>query len=60
MSLVGPLVNPNKLEDRFDRISQHTRIFRHPVLIALALLLGAATAAAAKLGYVALLARALA
>ncbi len=22
MSLVGPLVNPNKLEDRFDRIAQ--------------------------------------
>ncbi len=32
MSLVGPLVNPNKFEDRFERVSIYTRIFRHPVL----------------------------
>ncbi len=60
MSLVGPLVNPNKLEDHFDRISLHTRIFRHPVLAALALVLAAAAAAGVKLGYFALLARAFA
>jgi hypothetical protein len=53
-SLVGPLVNPNKLEDHFDRISLRTRIFRHPVLGTLILLLAAGAAIAVKLGYFAI------
>jgi len=60
MSLVGPLVNPNKIEDHFDRISLYTRIFRHPVIGAVVALLAVAGTVAVKLGYVAMLARALA
>jgi len=46
-SLVGPLVNPNTLEDHFDRIAQRRSPFRHPLLLLLlaASLLGGAAAA---------------
>jgi len=47
MSFVGPLVNANGHEDRFDRTSTHTRVFRHPILTALLLLALAAGAAIA-------------
>lgn len=53
-SIVGPLVNPNKLEDHFDRTSLRTRIFRHPALGTLILLLAAGAAVAVKLGYIAI------
>jgi hypothetical protein len=46
-SLVGPLVNPNKLEDHFDRIVLPRSPFRHPVLLLLAAtVLGGAVLAA--------------
>ncbi|MEI9992283.1 MAG: hypothetical protein WDM86_19875 [Rhizomicrobium sp.] len=46
-SLVGPLVNPNTLEDHFDRIAQRRSPFRHPVLLLLlAAFIASATAAA--------------
>ncbi|MEJ0025156.1 MAG: hypothetical protein WDN01_03920 [Rhizomicrobium sp.] len=46
-SLVGPLVNPNTLEDHFDRIAQRRSPFRHPVLLLLlAASIASATAAA--------------
>jgi hypothetical protein len=51
-SLVGPLVKPNAFENHFDRLSLYNRVFRHPVLIALAVTLAAAAAAAVKLGYI--------
>jgi hypothetical protein len=37
-SLVGPLVTPNGLEDRFDRVGLVYHTTRHPVLRALAVL----------------------
>ena len=47
MSLNGPLVNPNGFEDRFDRISLATHVFRHPVIgTVVALLLAAGIYAA--------------
>ena len=39
MSLVGPLVNPNGFENRFDHLLLTTRVFRHPLLNTTALLL---------------------
>ncbi|HEY0301657.1 MAG TPA: hypothetical protein VGC36_10005 [Rhizomicrobium sp.] len=47
MSLVGPLVKPNRLETRFDRASFHRAVFRHPVISFVAVLLAAAAAAMA-------------
>jgi hypothetical protein len=47
MSLNGPLVNPNGFEDRFDHLSLHTRVFRHPVIGTVVALLIAAGAYAA-------------
>lgn len=44
MSIVGPLVNPNKLETRFDRTAFAYRTVRHPFVwtsLALAALTGA-------------------
>ena len=54
-SLVGPLVNPNKLEDHFDRIVLPRSPFRHPVLLLLlaATVLGAAVAAAVHFNVIA-------
>ena len=46
MSLVGPLVTPNKLETRFDRTAA-LRGFRHPILITLVILIAAAGVAIA-------------
>jgi hypothetical protein len=47
MSIIGPLVNPNGFENRFDRLSLSTRVFRHPVIgTAIALLLAAGAYAA--------------
>jgi|GEM_PF-3647759 len=34
MSLIGPLVNPNHLEERFGRVRESKAFFRHPRLIA--------------------------
>ena len=47
MSIVGPLVNANGYETRFDRISTHGRVLRHPILTPVLLLLAAAAAAVA-------------
>ncbi|MEI9887885.1 MAG: hypothetical protein WDN08_15565 [Rhizomicrobium sp.] len=47
MSLVGPLVKPNRLETRFDRASFHRAVFRHPVIGFVAVLLAAVAAALA-------------
>ncbi len=49
-SLVGPLVNPNTLEDHFDRIAQRRSPFRHPVLLFI-LAVSVASAAAAAFYY---------
>ena len=46
MSLVGPLVNPNTLEDRFDRVATNRPLLKHPLLIALAVLAASSGAAA--------------
>ena len=35
MSLVGPLVTPNKIETHFDRNALRTRVFHHPILTVL-------------------------
>jgi hypothetical protein len=51
-SLVGPLVKPNTVENRFDRLSLRNRVFRHPLLDVFAILLALAGVAAVKLGYV--------
>ena len=47
MSIVGPLVTPNKLETRFDGSTIRPRVFRHPVLTTIcALAIAAGTAIA--------------
>jgi hypothetical protein len=51
-SLVGPLVKPNTVENRFDRLSLRNRVFRHPLLDAFAVLLALAAVVAVKLGYI--------
>ncbi len=50
-SLVGPLVNPNTLEDHFDRIAQRRSPFRHPVLLFLLAASVVAGTAAAVIHY---------
>jgi len=52
-SLVGPLVNPNTLEDHFDRIARRRSPFHHPVLLLVltATLLASAAAAAFHFHY---------
>ena len=47
MSLNSHLVNPNRFEDHFDRLSLRTRVFRHPVIGTMVVLLLAAGAYAA-------------
>jgi len=51
MSLVGPLVNPNHLEDRFDRVGESKAFFRHPRLIALFVITALAAGAAAVIRF---------
>jgi len=54
MSIVGPLVNPNKLETRFGRFAFSIRVFRHPVLntlLVLALALAATAVATGQLPF---------
>jgi len=48
MSLVGPLVTPNRYESRFDRRALYVPTFKHPLVIAtLVILLAAAGAGVA-------------
>jgi hypothetical protein len=43
MSLIGPLVTPNRYESRFDRLALYIPTFKHPLIVgALIILLAAA------------------